>query len=384
MSDKGHQVIPFSVKDLKNELSKFAKYFAQPMSFETDQSYIEKTKTAARIIYSKNNRKLIRKLICDFNIDIAHMHNIYHRISPAILPELSNQGIPVFLTLHDYKLICPIYLLYRDGVVCENCKGGRFYNCILHRCNKDSTALSIVSAMELYVHNLTNIWSKNVTNFISPSLFLKNKLIEFGFKHDTIIHIPNFLSLEKYKPKYENDGYLVYVGRLSKEKGISTLIKAFQQTKSNGKLVVIGDGPLKKELKFSLGSGVKRIYFSGYLRGKKLRESIRNAVAVVMPSEWYENAPMSALEAFAYGKPVIGARIGGIPEMIDEEINGYLFDPGNADDLKEKLELVLSMPDAQISKMGQAARQKVEKEYNAELHYERLMDVYHRALSKTW
>jgi glycosyltransferase involved in cell wall biosynthesis len=380
MEEKGHQVIPFSVKDPKNEPSEFSKYFAQPMSFDSDQSFIDKTKTAARIIYSKNNRKSIRKLIRDFNIDIAHMHNIYHRISPAILPELSSQGIPVILTLHDYKLICPIYLLYRNGIICENCKGGKFYSCILHRCNQNSTVLSIVSAMELYIHNLISIWANNVTGFISPSLFLKNKLVEYGFKHDAIFHIPNFLSLENYNAKFENDGYIVYVGRLSKEKGIGTLIKAYQKIKSKGNLVVIGDGPLKKELNLLRADRMNRIYFSGYLSGKRLRESIRNAIAVIIPSEWYENAPMSVLEAFAYGKPVVGSRIGGIPEMIDEKINGYLFDPGNVDDLKEKLEFVLCMPNSQIRKLGQAARQKVERQFNAELHYERLMNVYHAAL----
>lgn len=382
LSEKGHQVIPFSVKDHKNKSSKFTKYFAPPMSFDHDQNFVDKIKTASRIIYCKKNRKLIQKMIRDFNIDIAHMHNIYHRISPAILPELSSQGIPVFLTLHDYKLICPIYLLYRDGTVCEDCRGGKFYNCVLYRCNKNSTVLSVISAIELYIHNITNIWINNVTSFISPSLFLKNKLIEFGFNRDTIFHIPNFLSIENYKVKFNNEGYLVYVGRLSKEKGINTLIKAFQKIKSSDKLVVIGDGPLKNELISANDERGKRIFFSGYLSGRKLRESIRNSKAVIIPSEWYENAPMSVLEAFAYGKPVIGSRIGGIPEIIEEKVDGFLFKPGNIEDLQEKIQKLLEMTDSQISKMGQAARQKVEEQFNAELHYKRLMDVYYTALGR--
>jgi glycosyltransferase involved in cell wall biosynthesis len=382
MSRKGHHVIPFSVEDAKNEHSKFRKYFASSMSFNPDQSFIDKLETAARIIYCKKNRKLIEKLISNYNIDIAHMHNIYHRISPSILPEFRSKGIPVFLTLHDYKLICPIYLLYRDGNICEDCKGAKFYNCILHRCNKNSTALSVVSAIELYVHNLTKIWRKNVTSFISPSLFLKKKLVKFGFKHEEIVHIPNFLSLEKYRAKYNNDGYIVYVGRLSKEKGIRTLINAFQRTNFNNKLLVIGDGPLKDELSSLCEERVKNIFFSGHLSGKELRENIRNSKAVIIPSEWYENAPMSVLEAFAYGKPVIGARIGGIPELIDENADGYLFEPGNVDDLQYKLEHILKMPESKISMMGKAARQKVERQFNAELHYEKIMNVYNTALSR--
>lgn len=382
MRDNGHQIIPFSVKDERNEPNNFVKYFAPPMSFDVEQSFLNKFKTAARIIYSRNNRKLVSMIIQDFSPDVAHMHNIYGRISPSVLPELNSRGIPIFLTLHDYKLICPTYLLYRDGAVCEKCKGGKFYNCILHRCNKNSTALSVVSAMESYIHILTNTWGRNVTRFISPSLFLKKKLVDFGFKQDDITYIPNFLSLEKYEAQYENNGYLVYVGRLSKEKGVSTLIKAFKQTKSMCKLLVIGDGPLMEELKLSVESVAKKIYFSGYLSGNKLKESIRDAVAVVMPSMCYENAPLSILESFGFGKPVIGSRIGGIPEMIDEGVNGYLFEPGNVDDLREKIELMLSMSDRQIREMGQAARQKVEREYNSELHYERLMEIYHRALGK--
>jgi glycosyltransferase involved in cell wall biosynthesis len=148
------------------------------------------------------------------------------------------------------------------------------------------------------------------------------------------------------------------------------------------KLTVVGEGPLMSRLKF-MAEKDPRIQFLGYLSGNLIKEITRNARAVIVPSICYENAPLSILESFACGKPVIASRIGGIPEMIDDGVNGFLFEPGNEDDLREKLELILSMTDKQISEMGKAARQKVEREYNAELHYERLMAVYHRALSET-
>jgi glycosyltransferase involved in cell wall biosynthesis len=211
---------------------------------------------------------------------------------------------------------------------------------------------------------------------------MKAKFIEFDWPEELIEYVPNFIVLSEFVPQFNPGNYFLYLGRLSSEKGILTLVNAFMKTKfEDVKLLIVGDGPIKKQLEEQTRAD-SRIRFTGYLSGGSLIKITRSALSVIVPSEWYENAPISILESFASGKPVIGSRIGGIPEMIDEGVNGYLFEPGNVDDLREKLELILSLSGKEISKMGQAARRKVEEKYNPGLHYEKLMDIYRRVLGK--
>jgi glycosyltransferase involved in cell wall biosynthesis len=241
----------------------------------------------------------------------------------------------------------------------------------------------MVYSLESYFSYWFKKYSGNVNIFISPSLFLKQKLVAFGWAEDRILHLPNFIRVEDFDPQFDPGDYFLYLGRLSSEKGILTLINAFMKLdKPEARLVVVGDGPVRKDLE-KQASQDPRISFSGYLSGETLSQATKNGLAVVIPSEWYENAPISILESFAHAKPVIGSRIGGIPEMIDDGVNGYLFEPGNVEALKEKLECVLNLPTRKIMEMGKSAREKVEIEYNADLHYERLMAIYLKTLGKT-
>ena len=322
-------------------------------------------------------------MLQDIRIDVAHAHNIYGRLTTSILDLLYKKNVPVVMTLHDYKLICPNYKLMCNGHVCEDCKGKIYYMAIRNRCHKESLVASTIYAFESYFNQIFKKYEKNVRFFISPSRFLKKKFIQFGWPAEQIAFIPNFLAVSEFQPKFTPGNYFLYLGRVSSEKGLLTLIEAFKKISSAKlSLSIVGEGPIRNQLE-KTAKADPRIQFKGYLSGNTLKETTRNALAVIVPSEWYENAPISILEALAFGKPVIGSQIGGIPEMIDDGVNGYLFEPGHVDDLREKLELVLSMPDKRISEMGQAARQKVEREYNAELHYERLMDIYNRALGKS-
>jgi glycosyltransferase involved in cell wall biosynthesis len=316
-------------------------------------------------------------------IDIAHAHNIYGRLTTSVLDVLHDNNIPIVMTLHDYKLICPAYTLLSQSNICEDCEGHLYYMAIKNRCHKESLIASTIYAFESYFNKIFKKYEKNVRFFISPSQFLKRKFIQFGWPGDQLVYVPNFIETSNFDVDYTPGKYFVYLGRLSSEKGISTLIEAFRRIKFNKLgLVVVGEGPLKQHLT-TLAAGDSRIRFTGYLSGKTLKEETRNALAVVVPSECYENAPLSILEAFAFGKPVIGSRIGGIPEMIDDGVSGYLFEPGSVDDLREKLDQVLSMPTKRVIEMGKAARKKVEKQYGANLHYEMLMSVYHRTLNDT-
>ena len=193
-----------------------------------------------------------------------------------------------------------------------------------------------------------------------------------------IIHIPNFVDSSDSNLLYSNEKYIAYAGRLSEEKGIETLIKAFMRTRNRKiRLLVIGEGPKKNELR-RISQNDSRIEFVGYLNGKKLNDVRRNALAIAVPSEWYENAPLTILEAFALGKPVIGSRIGGITEMIDEGVNGFLFEAGNISALTDAIDNLFMLREGKVKELGKAAREKVKIEYSPERHYQKLIKTYQR------
>jgi glycosyltransferase involved in cell wall biosynthesis len=222
----------------------------------------------------------------------------------------------------------------------------------------------------------------SVSIFISPSRFVREKAIEYGWNPQKIVHIPNFTETQSINGSSTVGSYNLYFGRLSREKGVHTLLLAYETISDQIPLVIVGDGPERGYLGKMAEDKVLPVRFTGYLSGGALNEAIANSRSVILPSECYENAPLALLEAFAYGKPVVGARIGGIPEMIEDGVNGLLFESGNVEDLREKLVLMASMTDQEIASMGHAAREKVEKEYNAEAHYKKLMEVYSKALGK--
>jgi glycosyltransferase involved in cell wall biosynthesis len=375
-----HEIIPFSVNDAHAEPSDYRKFFVESIDFSSKQGFLSKGYVASRILYSFHSRNKARQIIRATNPVLAHFHNIYHRLNPAVLPEFKKAGIPAVLTLHDYKLLCPIYTFYRDNGICELCRGGHYGMCFKNRCNKHSSIHSMISALEGYLHKFLSLYKKNLSYLISPSQFLANKFIEFGWNPDLICHVPNFINTNHFTPSVQAGDYFLYFGRLSKEKGIATLIEAFQGLPNNSKLVVAGGGPLEDEL-HQMYVWDNRIKFTGHITGKKMQEIVRGAKAVVVPSEWYENAPMSILEAMAYGKPVIGARIGGIPEMIQNDITGYLFEHGNVEDLRNVLLKALNNTSGKIEQMGAAARRFVEVKHSPELHYRSLMSIYAKALN---
>ena len=380
MEKHGHAVHIFARQHANNFASKYDMYFPREMVTDSLKPTISGLRSLWQIFYNWEAKRGLAKMLQDIPIDVAHAHNIYGGLTTSVLDLLYKRNIPILMTLHDYKLICPNYKLIAKGRICEDCKSGKFYMAVRNACHKDSLMASAIYACETYFNEWLKKYRENIRFLIAPSRFIKAKFIEFDWPEKQVEYIPNSLVLSEFDPQFTPGNYFLYLGRLSSEKGILTLIKAFMKTKSeNVKLLIVGEGPIRNQLEGHAKADF-RILFKGYLSGNKLKETIRNALAVIVPSEWYENAPISILEAFALGKPVVGSRIGGIPEMIEEGVNGYLLEPGNADDLRKRLELIFSMTAEHIGEIGQAARQKVEREYNAELHYTRLMDIYHKAL----
>ncbi len=374
LQKKRHKVKFFAMKHPDNLSSAYEKYFVSEVDYEAERSLFDKIKAGGRLLYSFEAKKKINELINNERPDIAHLNNIHHQISPSILHTLRDWNLPVVMSLRDYKLVCPAYTMLAKGKPCEKCKSGKYYWCLINRCSKNSYLKSLLNAMEMYLHHkILHIYDL-VDVFISPSKFLKEKIKEMGFK-GKVVYLPNFVNIDEYKPSYSwQTKSIVYFGRLSREKGLFTLLEAAKRLKLQ--LKIIGDGPLREEIE---KTAEENTYPLGYLPPHSLKKEIKNSMAVVIPSEWYENNPRSISEAFALGKPVIGSRIGGIPELIDNGKTGLLFEPGNVDDLAAKISYLIKNKD-QVRYMGELARKKAEQKYNSEKHYEKLMEIYQLAL----
>jgi glycosyltransferase involved in cell wall biosynthesis len=376
----GHEIVPFSMSHPRNFHSEYEDYFVENVEFsEVSRGFdpARSLRAAARVLYSMEAKKKIERLIEDTGPDLAHVHNIAHHLSPSVLVGMKRHGLPVVQTLHDHKLICPSTLLFSGGQVCERCKHSRFYNAVLRRCKRDSLAASALAALELYLHRAMRIYEKNVDVFIAPSRFLRDKMIEFKMDGRKIVHIPQLIDAGAYSPSYDHGDYFIYFGRLSVEKGVYTLIEAMRRL-NGAKLYVAGEGPLKAELE-SRAAGAGDVRFLGYVPHEKLMDLVRNAMFAVIPSECYDNAPMSVYESFALGKPVVGSRIGGIPELIEHGENGLLFEPGDADGLAERIDY-LRANRSRIPEMGRSARERLEREHSGARHFEAVTGVYRELL----
>ena len=377
LEKNGHEVIDFSMQDDKNFDSKYSKYFVENVDYNKKQSFVSKVKEAKKIIYSTEAKNNLEKLIYETKPDIAHLHIFQHQLSLSILDVLEKYKIPIVYTAHDLKMICPNYKMLTNGKVCEACKGHKYINCLKNKCIKDSFAKSTIGIMEAYINKWRNAYNK-IDYIITPSKFYRDKFIEFGVDKDKIEHIPNFLDTKEVDfDRLENQNYFLYFGRLSEEKGILTLIKAFDGIDAN--LKIVGTGPLKEEIEeFVKNNNLSNIEILGFKSGKELNTLVANSKAVVLPSEWYENGPFSAIESLKLGRILIGSDLGGIPELING--NGYIFEHGNVNDLNEKLKMVCKLSNEEIQKMQNRSFEMFKTQYIDEIHYRKIMNVYNKLL----
>lgn len=374
LKNHGHEVQFFSMHHPQNIDSQYSQFFLSAVDFKRSQNLLNKLKSAGRMLYSCQAKKQLENLIRQEKPDIAHLHNIYHQISPSILHTLKKFHIPVVMTLHDYKLLCPVYTMFYKSRVCETCLGQNFYHCFFKKCCDSSYLSSILTTFEMYLHHyILNIYDL-VDAFICPSIFLKEKIVG-STAYKEIYHLPNCIQADSILPSYTwEEKSLVYVGRLSHEKGLSTLLAAVKDL--NIRVKIIGDGPIKEELiKKTSQEEIHNIEFLGYLPRQPLLAEIRKAMFVVLPSEWYENNPFAILEAFALGKPVIASHIGGIPELVQNEKTGFTFSPGSADDLRSKIQYLLANTHL-LPALGRNARKLIEQHYCPKTYFHKLMQIY--------
>lgn len=395
LESHGHKSIFFSMRHPENIACYTSDYFVSYIDFNKINSLTGHIKAIGRVLYSLEAKKCVSRLLKDRHpVDIAHLHNIHHQISPSILHELRKRKIPIVMTLHDYKMVCASYNMLVHERPCEVCARGQFQKAIKHKCLKDSFVKSALSAIEMYLHHTVLDIYNNVDIFISPSIFLKDKLWEMGFRKE-IVYLPNFIDIHKFdefeaeadKDGRDKESSFVYFGRLTHGKGLVTLLEAaklLSHRNRNNKIQIkiIGDGLLREELEKKVeAEGISNVRFFGYMNGKALYQEIKKSMAAILPSEWYENSPMSVIEAFVFGKPVIGSRIAGIPELVRDNETGLTVEPGNPEDLSSKIEYLVNNPD-KTAEMGENARRFVEQNLNAEKYYQKLMEVYKRAIQK--
>ena len=370
----GWDVVPFAMQHAENQASPWSPFFVSELEYGRTSGILAKANQATKVIFSFEARRKIGELIRRAPPSVAHAHNVYHHLSPSIFGALKAANVPVVMTVHDLKLACPAYKMLTHGRVCEACHGGRIHNVVRNRCVKDSALLSGLVFLETLVHRTLGLYRDTLAKLITPSRFYRDKLVAWGWNPAQIAHVPNCIDTSRFVPAASIGNYFVYAGRLAPEKGLATLVRAAAM--SNQRVVLAGSGPEEQALRRLAVELEAEIVFAGRLDGADLHKTIAEAKALILPSEWYENAPISVLEAYALGRPVIGTDIGGIPEMIRPGETGALAPSGNATALAEAMAAMAAVPERLRSGFGAAGRAWVETAFSPAAYRDGMLDLY--------
>ena len=372
LKEHGHEVAFFSMKDEKNIVTGEKEYFVDKIDLNTGSKL-----KAFDVIYSRANYKKMKKVLEEFKPDIVHINNFQRQLSASIIKAIKKKNIPIVFTAHDVQAVCPaITMMDNNKCICEKCKGGKYLNCIKKKCNKGSTLKSIIGAIEGYYYRAKKIYTKKINYIITPSNFYKTKFVEDGIPDYKIQALHNFVDLKQYDLEVTDEGYALYFGRLSKEKGILNLVNAFVKLEK-GTLYIAGEGPEKENIEKIINENnlQERVKLLGFLNSDEMKETIRKCRFVVVPSIWYENCPYSVMETLAIGKPVIGANIGGIPELIQEAKTGLVYKFDDIDDLANKMKIFFE--DSELAEQfGKNAKDEAKELYGKEKYYQRILDIY--------
>lgn len=343
--------------------------------------------TALGTVWNARSARTLAAVTREHRAEVVHFHNTFPLISPAAYRAARAQGAAVVQTLHNFRLLCANALLFRDGHVCEACVGRTPpWPAVQHACYRGSRAGSAVVATMLTSHRLLRTYERQVDLYIALSGFSRQKLIQGGLPADRLVLKPNFLSgevarlAEDAAPPTSGENYALFVGRLSPEKGTTTLLRAWERLGDRLPLRVVGDGPLAPQV----AQAAQRqggIELLGRLPAARVLELMRGAKLLVFPSECYENFPMTLIEAFASGLPVVASNLGAMPGIVEHGHTGRLFQPGDPADLAAQVEWLLMHPQEHAA-MRQAARREYETHYTEERNVELLLDLYRQAQTR--
>ena len=343
-------------------------------------SALQRATLIKTIVWNTDSRREFAQLLARESPDLVHVHNTFVMISPSIYSACREQGVPVVQTLQNYRLMCPGALFFRDGKVCEECVEHSLWRGIQHGCYRDSQLQTAGVALMLAWHRQLKTYHELVDCSVAATEFSRAKFVAAGFNPDKIVVKPNFMDQDP-RPRERAGDYAVFTGRLSQEKGVATLVAAWERVHSGIPLKIVGDGPLRAGLEAQAKArGLKGITFCGRLSREESIATVKGSRFQITPSVWYEGFPMVIVEAFACGVPVLCSRLGGMQEIVEESSTGLHFNPGDAEDLAAKVEWAWNHP-AELAEMGLAARRKFETDYTAEKNYTRLMEIYERTVA---
>jgi glycosyltransferase involved in cell wall biosynthesis len=381
----GHACVPFSVAYKDNWPSPYAKYFVPPPAVPDAPRLEQMRLTPAlalrlleRSTYSFTANRYLRRLLDAVGpIDVAMALNIYTYLSPSIFHVLAKRGIPIVAQVGDYNMICPNYQLLRDDTPCQLCQKGAYYHAVRYRCVKHSLAASTARVAAMYVQRFLKLWDL-VDLFLVPCHFMKKTLVGAGFRPDRLHVLPYAIRVPVEEPSLPKGNYILSFGRVSREKGIDILIRAYQLAAPGVDLVIVGrsyDNEQQRLQSLIAPAFRERIRFVGFQEGEALARWIGQALLCVVPSRWYDNAPLAISESLGHGTAVAGARLGGIPEQIDEGVDGVLFDPNDPTELAGKLVALLADKPG-LARMGLAGRRKTLARHDPTSHATELVDIF--------
>lgn len=380
LEENGHKVIHFSVNDKEALESPCKGYFIEPSNY-FGRNFIQNN-FIYKFIYSKEARYKLEDLIKREKPDIAHLHIFYGRLTSSILPVLKRYNVPVVMTIHEYKMLCPMYTFLNDeGKICEKCATGNYYHCVVRKCNRSNVTYSSISALECYIRDKYFPYERYIDKFIMVSKFLMDKHLQYKPQlRDKTVQIYNFVNMEKYTSMHLQGDYYLYFGRLSREKGILTLLEAWKHFPGI-RLKIVGNGSLKNEIIKYIQENNINAELVGYLTGQELFEVIRDSKYVIIPSEWYETFGLNIVEGFACGRPVLASKIGAIPELVQDKMNGFLFESKNINSLIETVKLAETISEDEYKELSYAARGYAETYFDKEIYYKKLTEVYNEITS---
>ena len=349
-------------------------------NWETDEyTGTRKALLLKRIVWASDSRREVLSLLQLEKPHVAHVHNTFMVISPSIYSACREAGVPVVQTLHNFRLFCPAAFYYREGKVCEECTDHSLLRGITYGCYRESRGNTAVVAAMLKFHRLCRTWELGVNRFVALTQFARERFVAGGLPAEKVEVKPNFMHADPGAREGVGE-YALFVGRLSPEKGVSTILEAWSRLHTPIPLRIVGDGPLISELRDEAHRRkLASVEFAGRLPREQTVQAMKNARFLIFPSLWYENFPMTIVESFACATPVICSGLGAMAEIVSDRRLGLNFSTGDAADLAAKVEWAWTHP-AEIAAMGAAARKEYQTRYTPEQNYTTLMDIYGRAL----
>lgn len=372
----GHEVAFFSMQNEKNIKTDSKEYFVESIDLNNGSKL-----SALDVIYSKKNKQKMKEALEDFKPDIVHLNNFQRQLSASIIEPIKEKNIPIVFTAHDMNSICPSSDMLHKGNICEDCIQKGYLKCIQKSCIKNSKLKSILAVLEHEYYDKKQIYKK-IDCIIAPSEFIKKQFIKGKLKYKKIEVLHNFVIPKDENRNYSDNGYAFFFGRLSIEKGIMNLIKAIKNINS-ANLLIAGDGPEKENIKKYIKQNnlEDRVKLLGYLNQEQIKKYIKEARFIAVPSIWYENCPYSILETMEIGKPIVASKIGGIPELVENEKSGFLYKYNDIDELKEKM-LKLFENEQLAKEQSRKAKEIFKQKYTDEIYYKKLIKIYEKLIEE--